>query len=64
MTCRGKKHSDYMHGKNMEIMLKAPRIILKPLRIIAKASRIMLKPLRIMAKAPRIMPKVPPYIAL
>jgi hypothetical protein len=42
----------------MEIMLKAPRIMLEPLRIIAKAPLIMVKARRIRhAKAPRIMPK-------
>jgi hypothetical protein len=47
-----KQSWDYIHGKNMEIMLKAPRIM-------TKAPRIMLEPLRIMANAPRIMAKAP-----
>jgi hypothetical protein len=42
----------------MEIMLKAPRIMLEPLRIIAKAPG-MAKAPRIMVKAPRIMAKAP-----
>jgi hypothetical protein len=52
----GKKHSDILytvHGKNMEIMLKAPRIMLKPLRIIAKTPGIMVKAQRVMVKSPR-----------
>jgi hypothetical protein len=60
LQTRGKKHShipnlsnreinwDYIHGKNMEIMLKAPHIM-------TKAPRMMLEPLRIMANALRIM---------